>query len=125
MKKTKLFVASFVFMAVFCAFSFAQEFDPLAEEPDLQTFQVITEQGKNRLTSMTIEWYPELKEARFVYTGPAPLFDQGDAMEAIRQRIIAFCGEKGYYNYSFLRKDTTHFDNKANKAIYTCFVKFE
>ena len=85
--------------------------------------EVIEEKGK--LYTLRIEYLPVLDEARFIYTIPSSLFDQGEAMKVIRERILKFRGERSYFNHVYLRKDLTKYDNEKNLAIYTSFIKFE
>ncbi|MEE1000007.1 MAG: hypothetical protein UIH41_10130 [Treponemataceae bacterium] len=119
-KKTLLMLLLCV-LTVFSAFT--QDEDPLAEEPDIMAMEVIEEKG--RLYTLRIEYMPVLDEARFIYTIPSSLFDQGEAMKVIRERVLKFRGERGYFNHIYLRKDLTKYDNEKNLAIYTSFIKFE
>lgn len=119
-KKSLLIFLLFT-IAVFSVF--AQTEDPLAEEPDIMAMEVIEEKGK--LYTLRIEYLPVLDEARFIYTIPSSLFDQGEAMKVIRERILKFRGERSYFNHVYLRKDLTKYDNEKNLAIYTSFIKFE
>ena len=119
-KKSLLIFLLFT-IAVFSVF--AQTEDPLAEEPDIMAMEVIEEKGK--LYTLRIEYLPVLDEARFIYTIPSSLFDQGEAMKVIRERILKFRGERSYFNHAYLRKDLTKYDNEKNLAIYTSFIKFE
>ena len=75
--------------------------------------------------NLRIEYLPVLDEARFIYTIPSSLFDQGEAMKVIRERALKFRGERSYFNHVYLRKDLTKYDNEKNLAIYTSFIKFE
>jgi len=119
-KKSLLIFVLFT-LAIFSVF--AQTEDPLAEEPDIMAMEVIEEKGK--LYTLRIEYMPVLDEARFIYTIPSSLFDQGEAMKVIRERILTFRGQRSYFNHVYLRKDLTKYDNEKNLAIYTSFIKFE
>ena len=119
-KKSLLIFVLFT-LAIFSVF--AQTEDPLAEEPDIMAMEVIEEKGK--LYTLRIEYMPVLDEARFIYTTPSSLFDQGEAMKVIRERILTFRGQRSYFNHVYLRKDLTKYDNEKNLAIYTSFIKFE
>ncbi|MBR2107832.1 MAG: hypothetical protein IJ937_11260 [Treponema sp.] len=119
-KKSLLIFVLFT-LAIFSVF--AQTEDPLAEEPDIMAMEVIEEKGK--LYTLRIEYMPVLDEARFIYTIPSSLFDQGEAMKIIRERILTFRGQRSYFNHVYLRKDLTKYDNEKNLAIYTSFIKFE
>jgi hypothetical protein len=118
-----LFVILFFAIAMTSVFAQAKEEDPLAEEPDIMAMEIIEEKGK--LYTLRIEYMPVLDEARFIYTIPSSLFDQGEAMKVIRERILTFRGQKSYFNHAYLRKDLTKYDNEKNLAIYTSFIKFE
>ena len=119
-KKSLLIFVLFT-LAIFSVF--AQSEDPLAEEPDVMAMEIIEEKGK--LYTLRIEYMPVLDEARFIYTIPSSLFDQGEAMKVIRERILTFRGQRSYFNHVYLRKDLTKYDNEKNLAIYTSFIKFE
>ena len=118
-KKSLLIFVLFT-LAIFSVF--AQSEDPLAEEPDVMAMEIIEEKGK--LYTLRIEYMPVLDEARFIYTIPSSLFDQGEAMKVIRERILTFRGQRSYFNHVYLRKDLTKYDNEKNLAIYTSFIKF-
>jgi hypothetical protein len=81
-------------------------------------------QEKDKLVTMTIEYIPITDEARFVYSCPSGLFDQGAAMTAIKKRAMAFTKERGYYFYTYIRKDDTKYDNASKTAIYTSYIQF-
>ena len=114
-----------VFFLVICiglCFSlYAQTVDEiLGDEPDYQKTETIVEQG--RLYTLTIEYYPALDEARFIYRKNAHLFDQGEAMIVIRERAAKFVAERSYYSYSYSRKDVTKYDNDNDLVVYTSFI---
>ena len=123
MKTYKKSLLIFVLFTIAIFSVFAQSEDPLAEEPDIMAMEVIEEKGK--LYTLRIEYMPVLDEARFIYTIPSSLFDQGEAMKVIRERILTFRGQRSYFNHVYLRKDLTKYDNEKNLAIYTSFIKFE
>ena len=118
-----LFIFLFFAIAMTSVFAQSQDEDPLAEEPDIMAMEVIEEKGK--LYTLRIEYMPVLDEARFIYTIPSSLFDQGEAMKVIRERILTFRGQKSYFNHAYLRKDLTKYDTEKTLAIYTSFIKFE
>lgn len=114
-----------IFLVVLCigiCFSlYAQTVDEiLGAEPDYQKMEVIEEQGK--LYTLTIEYYPALDEARFIYRKNAHLFDQGEAMIVIRERAAKFVAERSYFSYSYSRKDVTKYDNDKDMVVYTSFI---
>lgn len=123
MKTYKKSLLIFVLFTIAIFSVFAQSEDPLAEEPDVMAMEIIEEKGK--LYTLRIEYMPVLDEARFIYTIPSSLFDQGEAMKVIRERILTFRGQRSYFNHVYLRKDLTKYDNEKNLAIYTSFIKFE
>lgn len=123
MKTYKKSLLIFVLFTIAIFSVFAQSEDPLAEEPDVMAMEIIEEKGK--LYTLRIEYMPVLDEARFIYTIPSSLFDQGEAMKIIRERILTFRGQRSYFNHVYLRKDLTKYDNEKNLAIYTSFIKFE
>jgi hypothetical protein len=112
----------FVVLCLGLCFSlYAQTVDEiLGAEPDYQKMEVIEEQGK--LYTLTIEYYPALDEARFIYRKNAHLFDQGEAMIVIRERAAKFVAERSYFSYSYSRKDVTKYDNDKDMVVYTSFI---
>ena len=112
----------FVLICVFLCFSlYAQTVEEaLSEEPDYQKTEIIEEKGK--LYTLTIEYFPALDEARFVYRKNAHLFDQGEAMIVIRERAAKFVAERSYYSYSYSRRDVTKYDNDNDQVVYTSFI---
>ena len=97
MKTYKKSLLIFVLFTIAIFSVFAQTEDPLAEEPDIMAMEVIEEKGK--LYTLRIEYMPVLDEARFIYTIPSSLFDQGEAMKVIRERILTFRGQRSYFNH--------------------------
>ena len=112
----------FVMLCMGLCFSlYAQTVDEiLGAEPDYQKMEVIEEQGK--LYTLTIEYYPALDEARFIYRKNAHLFDQGEAMIVIRERAAKFVAERSYFSYSYSRKDVTKYDNDKDMVVYISFI---
>ena len=110
-----------VFCIVSCFSLFAQTIEEvLEEEPDYQKTETIEETG--RLYTLTIQYYPALDEARFIYRKNAHLFDQGEAMIVIRERAAKFVAERSYFSYSYSRKDVTKYDNDKDMVVYTSFI---
>lgn len=122
MNKKYIFFA-FIFFTALVAIS-AQEEDTLANTTEIINMEVL-EQKIDRTTTVTIQYYPLLKEARFIYTTSSATFETGKALQTIREQLEIFMKERGYYHYSYTRKDDTKYDNKQNKAIYTSFFSFE
>ncbi len=122
-KLTALFACILIAFFAFAQTNAPVDEDPLAEEPDLKKVETIVEKGK--LYTLTIEYMPNLDEARFIYKCPAPLFDQGDGMNVIRERVRDFQVEHNYYGYAYMKKDVTKYDNETNYAIYMSFIKFQ
>lgn len=84
--------------------------------------EVITE--KDRLVTMVIEFIPYTDEARFIYSCPSGLFEQGKAMNYIKERAVKFTKERGYFFYTYTRPDMTRYDNENKIASYTSYIKF-
>ena len=85
--------------------------------------QIIQEKGK--IDTLTIEYYKDFNEARFIYTIPASLFDKGDTIEKINQRASLFTRENGYYFYNRIQNDVVRYDNVKNVATYTATINFK
>lgn len=115
----KLFFMVFCIVACFSLFAQTAE-EALEEEPDYKKTEVIEETG--RLYTLTIEYYPSLDEARFIYKKNSHLFDQGEAMTVIRERAAKFVAERSYYSYTYSRRDVTKYDNDNDLVVYTSFI---
>ena len=79
---------------------------------EMPAVQVIQEKGK--IDTLT-----------FIYTLPASLFDKGDTIEKINQRVSLFTRENGYYFYNRIADDIIRYDNTKNLATYTATIKFK
>jgi hypothetical protein len=93
------------------------------DEQDPAKVEVIEEKQERNIT-IVIEYTPITDEARITYKCPSGLFDQGAAMNAIKNRASTFVKEKGYYFYTYIKPDVTKYDNAARIAEYTSFIKF-
>ncbi|MCR4938662.1 MAG: hypothetical protein K5930_00975 [Treponemataceae bacterium] len=114
-----------IFFLVICLVScfslFAQTVEEALEvEQDFKKTEIIEEKG--RLYTLTIEYFPALDEARFTYKKNSHLFDQGEAMNTIRERAAKFVLERSYYSYTYSRKDITKYDNDNDLVVYTSFI---
>jgi prolyl oligopeptidase PreP (S9A serine peptidase family) len=103
----------------------------------LVTAQEEAESSENENVSVAYVWLTN--EARFTFTAPSADFDRGDAVSAIRDRILEFMSsdvkvnDKGkisedgeypkYYYYRYTKPDTTQ-SNRENQTIYTSYVLF-
>jgi hypothetical protein len=87
------------------------------EQDDPTKVEVIKE-DQGRGISLTIEYTPITDEARFIYSCPRALFDQGTAMNVIKVRAAAFAKEKGYSTYLHQRQDVMNASN-ATTTTYT------
>lgn len=91
-----------------------------AEMPEVQ---VIQEKGK--IDCLTIEYFKDFDEARFIYTIPSSLFDKGETIQKINQRASLFTRENGYYFYNRIQNDIVRYNNVKNIATYTTTIKFK
>lgn len=118
MKKLLILTAVFLLAS---GVLFAAEEDTSTNSTQQQT-EVIVERDKT--TTLTIEFMPSIDEARFIYSCPSTLFEQGEAMRVIKERVILFTKERGYFFYTYIRQDVTRYDNEKNMATCTSFIKF-
>ncbi len=81
-------------------------------------------QEKEKLYTLDIEYYQELQELKITYTCNSGIFDEEEAVTIIKNRMITFTKENGYFSYSFYSKDVLKYDNENRLAKYTSFVKF-
>jgi hypothetical protein len=78
----------------------------------------------NLTAAVKIEFIPVTEEARIYYTCATSLFDQGAAMNTIKDRLATFVKEKGSYFYTYQKPDETKFDYEAKKTTYISYVRF-
>ncbi len=132
---TKKRVFLILLAAVICsACAFAQVFDEETGEyveipsavPDYNKYETIEEKSGG-LVIFKIEYWPAVDEARFSYSKPSTLFDQGDAYAAVVQRIMKFQLEHSYFGYTYMTRDQLHFEKDKNpeRTVYSAYVKFE
>jgi hypothetical protein len=81
-------------------------------------------QEKEKLYTLDFEYFPELQELKITYSCNSGIFDEKEAITTIKNRLIPFTKEKGYFSYSFYTKDVLKYDNENRIAKYTSFVKF-
>ena len=110
MKKIVLFFV----IVIIAVFSIA------AEETEVPFTVLINEPADNY--SIAIEYTEMLNEARFIYSCDSKLFDERDAIKIVRERLINFTKEKGYFSYSYLRPTITKTDYANHKTYFYSFV---
>ena len=81
---------------------------------------LISEQGKGY--TLNIEYTEMLGEARFIYVTNRFTYDEDEAIKTVRERIISFTKEKGFFSYSYMRPTITKTDYAANKTYFYSFV---
>ena len=123
MKKTLFILAFFICIAgILCA----QILEGL-------NVNKIEEEGKteNGLPyTITIEYLPATGEAFFTFTINQSMFNQADAMIAIRDRAQKFVEEtkendvRKYYHYVYRGADSTKYDGAKKKVYYTSRIRF-
>jgi len=124
----KFRLAFFTFILLSCCFCFADDALRLLEEPVDPTHievikgQIISDYLK-KAASVTIEYMPAHDEARFIYTCPSALFEQSNAMLAIKECVSSFIKDRGYYFYTYLKADDTRYANNGDSAVYTSYIK--
>jgi hypothetical protein len=80
--------------------------------------------------TMTIEYLPATGEAFFTFTINQSMFNQADAMIAIRDRAMKFIqeteekGVRKYYHYVYRGADSTKYDGAKKKVYYTSRIRF-
>ena len=80
--------------------------------------------------TMTFEYLPATGEAFFTFTINQSMFNQADAMIAIRDRAMKFIqeteenGVRKYYHYVYRGADSTKYDGAKKKVYYTSRIRF-
>ncbi|WP_428770694.1 hypothetical protein V1L52_02330 [Treponema sp. HNW] len=104
-----------------------------AQIPDDLNVVKIEEEGKtenNLPYTITIEYLPATGEAFFTVTINQSMFNQADAMIAIRDRAMKFIeetqenGVRKYYHYVYRGADSTKYDGAKKKVYYTSRIRF-
>ncbi|MGI5173272.1 hypothetical protein H0R92_06690 [Treponema sp. OMZ 840] len=104
-----------------------------AQIPENLNVVKIEEDGKteNGLPyTITIEYLPATGEAFFTVTINQSMFNQADAMIAIRDRAMKFIeetqenGVRKYYHYVYRGADSTKYDGAKKKVYYTSRIRF-
>ena len=104
-----------------------------AQIPEDLNVVKIEEEGKTDKGlpyTMTIEYLPASGEAYFTFTINQNVFNQADAMIAIRERAEKFIEEtqennvRKYYHYVYRGADTTKYDGAKKKVYYTSRIRF-
>lgn len=118
----------FVVLAVFLCIGTAV----FAQIPDDLNVVKIEEEGKTEgglPYTITIEYLPATGEAFFTFTINQSMFNQADAMIAIRDRALKFIQEtkendvRKYYNYVYRGADSTKYDGANKKVYYTSRIR--
>jgi hypothetical protein len=120
----KKFLIPFCACLTLAASAVISQSAPAANDPS--TIEVIEEQVTltgNLTATVKIEFIPLTEEARFFYTCATTLFDQGAAMNTIKERLAKFIKEKGYNFYTYQRPDETKFDYEAKRTTYISYVR--
>lgn len=112
----KIIIAFLLCFMVVCGV-FAQQDENAGAIP---TTVLITEPYENY--TITIEYTEMLGEARFMYATNRFTYDEYDAIKILRERVISFTKEKGFFAYSYMRPTITKTDYKANKTYFYSFV---
>jgi len=115
MKKI-LIVIALIFVVVVGAFAQTQQI----QESMVPLTVLITEPYEGY--SIAIEYTEMLGEARFIYSTNRFTYDEYDAIRIVRERIITFTKEKGFYSYSYMRPTITKTDYEKNKTYFYSFV---
>lgn len=104
-----------------------------AQIPDNLNVVKIEEEGKTENSlpyTITIEYLPATGEAFFTFTINQSMFNQADAMIAIRDRAMKFIEEtkennvRKYYHYIYRGADSTKYDGAKKKVYYTSRIRF-
>lgn len=115
----------FCFFAVYAQTNTDTDNNSTTAKTRTQTINELTETiiEKEPLYTLTISYTKSIDEAYFAYSINSALFEQGDAMKAIRLRIDKFVKEHGYYFYTYIGADVTKYDNANEVATYTSHIK--
>ena len=124
----KKFIFAFCFVSILTLSAFGQSGTVTSSESSdqlkIETLEgKISSQDLKKVGKVVIEYMPAHDEARFIYMCPSALFEQSNAMLAIKESIAAFIKERGYYFYTYTKSDDTRFDKESKTAIYTSYVK--
>lgn len=77
-------------------------------------------------SKLILYYYSMYKEVRIQFSCPYNRYNEGDAIIAIRDIMLDFIKEKGFYHYSRLANDIIKFEKNDNDIVFiTYFAHFK
>lgn len=127
----KIFTVAAAVLFCLGGFVFADETEDLLKEPVGLETVVITPEDQHvtkKTAKVWIEYNNLTEEAIVYYTCQSALFEQGDAINTIREVLLDFEEENSYarfYSYRHIRKDTLKYykEEGFDWALYQSYVK--
>jgi len=116
-----------ILIVLLCSFAiFSQETTSKNEQTTADKLAALTSTTveKGDVYTITINYMQSMDEAYFTYSTNSALFEQSEAMKAIRSSVENFIKDHGYYFYTYLGADVTKYDNVNELALYTSHFKF-
>ena len=69
-------------------------------------------------SKLLLSYYPTYKEVRIVLSCPYNKYDEGETIIAIRNIMLDFIEEKGFYHYSRLDEDIIKFKKDEKDIVW-------
>lgn len=69
-------------------------------------------------SKLSLSYYPTYNEVRIVFSCPYNKYDEGETIIAIRNMMLDFIEEKGFYHYSRLSNDIIKYKNDENGVVW-------
>ena len=123
-----------IIAALFCVSGllYSSEADELNDKkPDNRTITIIPQdqhQDGVKSAKVTMEYTPSTYEVHIYYECLAVSYDQGAAMDTIRECLKDFQLDNGFESYYYMRKDSVKYYNDEKKlkwAKYHSYVAFK
>lgn len=69
-------------------------------------------------SKLLLSYYPTYKEVRIVLSCPYNKYDEGETIIAIRNIMLDFIEEKGFYHFSGLNEDVIKYKKDENRIVW-------
>lgn len=90
----------------------------------IETYNYDNPLNKKSFSQMKFYYYPYFNELRIEFKCAQSIYDNGEVIIAIRDRLLEFIASKGYYHYSRLQKDIIGYTKNDNdEVIVNYFVQ--
>jgi len=89
----------------------------LTDTNKIETYNYDNPLNKKSFSQMKFYYYPYFNELRIEFKCAQSIYDNGEVIITIRDRLLEFIAFKGYYHYSRLQKDIIGYTKNDNDEI--------